>query len=150
MAEESSQDLAGGAVGTWVAPNITSDANSGVGAWSEADLASYMRTGHAIDKAQAAGPMAEAVDNSLRHLNDADLKAMAVYLKTVPAIHQAADTQPPGTWGKPVSDLEDVRGVAWPADANQLSGAQLYDGYCATCHQAKGEGERRRTAVAVS
>lgn len=140
MAEESSHDLAGGAVGPWFAPNITSDANSGVGAWSEADLVSYLGKGHAIDKAQAAGPMAEAVDNSLRHLNDADLKAMAVYLKTVPAVHQAADTQPPGTWGKPVSDLEDVRGVAWPADANQLSGAQLYDGYCATCHQAKGQG----------
>jgi mono/diheme cytochrome c family protein len=140
MAEESSQDLAGGAVGPWVAPNITSDANSGVGAWSEADLVSYIRTGHVIDKAQAAGPMAEAVDNSLRHLSDADLQAMAVYLKTVPAIHQAADTQPPNTWGKPGSGLEDVRGVAWPADVNQLSGAQVYDGYCATCHQANGQG----------
>jgi mono/diheme cytochrome c family protein len=140
MAEDSSQNLAGGAVGTWVAPNITSDANSGVGAWSEAELVSYMRTGHALDKAQAAGPMAEAVDNSLRHLNDPDLQAMAVYLKTVPAIHHAADTQPPSTWGKPVNALDDVRGVAWPADVNQLSGPQLYDGYCASCHQAKAEG----------
>ncbi|SEA60965.1 c-type cytochrome [Paraburkholderia sartisoli] len=140
MAEETSQDLAGGAVGPWVAPNITSDANSGVGAWSEAELVSYMRTGHATGKAQAAGPMAEAVDNSLRHLSDADLQAMAVYLKTVQAVHQAGDTQPPATWGKPVSDLEDVRGVAWPADVNQLGGVQLYDGYCASCHQAKGEG----------
>lgn len=140
MAEDSKQDLAGGAVGTWYAPNITSDVNSGVGAWSEADLVSYARTGHAVDHAQAAGPMAEAVDNSLRHLNDADLQAIAVYLKTVPAIHQAADTQPPNTWGKPVNALDDIRGVAWPADVNQLSGPQLYDGYCASCHQAKGEG----------
>ncbi|MBN3788925.1 c-type cytochrome [Burkholderia sp. Ac-20353] len=140
MAEDLSRDLAGGQVGAWYAPNITSDGNSGVGAWNETDLVNYMRTGHAPEKAQAAGPMAEAVDNSLRHLSEADLKAMAVYLKSVPAIHDAADTQPADAWGKPVSDLEDVRGTPWPADSSQLSGAQLYDGYCASCHQAKGEG----------
>jgi len=140
MAEDVSRELAGGAVGTWYAPNITPDVNSGVGAWSEADLVSYMRSGHATGKAQAAGPMAEAVDNSLRHLSDADLKAMAVYLKSIPAIHNAADTQPADAWGKPRNALDDVRGVAWPADSSKLTGAQLYDGYCASCHQAKGEG----------
>jgi mono/diheme cytochrome c family protein len=140
MGEDVSRDLAGGAVGTWHAPNITSDVNSGVGAWSEADLVDYLRTGHAHDKAQAAGPMAEAVDNSLRHLSNDDLHAMAVYLKTVPAVHDAADIRPSNAWGKAGSEVEDVRGVAWSADVNQLSGAQLYDGYCASCHQAKGEG----------
>jgi mono/diheme cytochrome c family protein len=140
MAEDKSLDLAGGSIGGWFAPNITSDANSGVGTWSEQELADYLRTGHAIDKAQAAGPMAEAVDNSLRHLTSADLYAMAVYLKSVPPVHAQADTRPATTWGKPTADVDEVRGVAWPADANQLSGAQLYDGYCASCHQAKGEG----------
>jgi mono/diheme cytochrome c family protein len=140
MAEDVSRELAGGAVGTWYAPNITPDVNSGVGAWSEADLVSYMDTGHAPGKAQAAGPMAEAVDNSFRHMSDADLKAIAVYLKSIPSIHEAADTRPADAWGKPQNGVDDVRGVAWPADSSQLTGAQLYDGYCASCHQAKGEG----------
>lgn len=140
MAEDTSRELSGGVVGTWYAPNITSDVNSGIGSWTEEDIATYLRTGHALNKAQAAGPMAEAVDNSLRHMNAADLQAMAVYLKSVPPIHAAADTQAADSWGNPVNALDDVRGVAWPADANKLSGAQLYDGYCATCHQAKGEG----------
>jgi mono/diheme cytochrome c family protein len=140
MAEDMSRELAGGAVGTWFAPNITPDANSGVGAWSEGDLVSYMRTGHAAGKAQAAGPMAEAVDNSLRYLSDQDLKAVAMYLKSIPAVHDSADTRPADSWGKPQDGAADVRGVAWPADSSQLSGAQLYDGYCASCHQAKGDG----------
>ncbi len=70
MAEQTSRDLAGGEVGTWDAPNITSDANSGIGGWSEAGPGRVHELGHATGKAQAAGPMAEAVDNSLRHLND--------------------------------------------------------------------------------
>lgn len=140
MAEDKSLDLSGAPIGGWFAPNITSDANSGVGTWSEQELADYLGSGHVSDKAQAAGPMAEAVDNSLRHLSATDLTSMAVYLKTVPPVHAAADTRPATAWGGPTAAVDTVRGVAWPADANRLSGAQLYDGYCASCHQAKGEG----------
>lgn len=142
MAEDMSRELSGGQVGTWVAPNITPDANSGVGAWSTEDLVNYMRTGHVVGKAQAAGPMAEAVDNSLKHLSDDDLKAMAVYLKSIPPIRNAADAHPADSFGKPQAIDENVRGTPWPEDKNKLSGAQLYDGYCASCHQAKGEGSK--------
>jgi len=140
MAEQSSHELAGGAVGTWRAPNITADANSGIGNWSEQDLVDYLKLGHARGKAQAAGPMAEAVDNSLQYLEPADLRAIATYLKTVPARHDPADTQGVDSWGAAFDGVADQRGTAMPEDANQWSGAQLYDGYCATCHQARGEG----------
>jgi carbohydrate-selective porin OprB/mono/diheme cytochrome c family protein len=140
MAEESSHDLGGGEVGPWHAPNITSDANSGIGGWSEEELIDYLRDGHAINKAQAAGPMAEAIDNSLRHMNDVDLRAIAVYLKTVPALHDDADARPVFGWGAAADDLVSIRGLALPADANQMSGPQLYDAYCATCHQSDGQG----------
>ncbi len=53
MAEIRSLDLGGGSVGPWQAPNITSDANSGIGGWSVRDLVSYLRDGHAANKAQA-------------------------------------------------------------------------------------------------
>lgn len=140
MAEDLSHELGGGDVGPWHAPNITSDANSGVGGWTEQELVSYMRQGRAANKGQASGPMAEAIDHSLRHLNETDLRAMAVYLKTVPAQRDAADTQPVYSWGKASDDLNSIRGVPLPKDLNDMTGAQLYDAHCATCHQASGQG----------
>ena len=140
MAERSSRELAGGAVGTWQAPNITSDANSGIGGWSESDLVAYMKLGHAAGRAQAAGPMAEAVDHSLQYLEPADVKAIATYLKAVPAQHDPADTQAVDSWGAAFDGVADQRGTALPDDAQQWSGAQLYDAHCASCHQARGEG----------
>ncbi|NKJ46498.1 cytochrome C [Burkholderia sp. SG-MS1] len=140
MAENISASLGGGVVGTWYAPNISSDAVSGIGSWSEEELAAYLRTGHVVDRAQAAGPMAEAVDNSFQHLDASDLRAMAVYLKSTPPVRNAGDRQPAHTWGGARSSLDEVRGVALPDDANRMSGPQLYDAYCASCHQAHGEG----------
>ncbi|MGH8809949.1 MAG: c-type cytochrome, partial [Noviherbaspirillum sp.] len=81
MAEDLSRELGGGEVGSWYAPNITSDANSGVGGWSEQEIVDYMRFGQVANKGQAAGPMAEAIDHSLRHLTADDSHAIAVYLK---------------------------------------------------------------------
>lgn len=140
MAEVASKELAGGAVGTWFAPNITSDLNSGIGGWDNAELVAYLKTGEALGKAQAAGPMAEAVDHSLQHLDDNDLKAIAVYLKTVPGQQSAADSKPVYALGQQTDELASIRGVALPADGDKMSGAQLYDAYCSTCHQAQGQG----------
>lgn len=80
MGADNGRALSGGSLGGWYAPNITSDKVSGIGAWSTDELVAYLRTGHAEGKAQAAGPMAEAVENSLQHLDDTDLKAIAAYL----------------------------------------------------------------------
>lgn len=140
MAEQTSKALSGGAVGTWFSPNITSDPTSGLGNWTQADIAQYLRSGFLPGKAQAAGPMAEAIEHSFSHLSDSDLQAIAAYIKTVAPVHDAADTQAPDTWGAPLKAADDVRGQAWPDDANKLSGPQLYDANCASCHQAHGEG----------
>ncbi|WP_215404374.1 cytochrome c [Janthinobacterium sp. JC611] len=140
MAEQLSKELGGADLGTWYAPNITSDVNSGVGGWSQQELVGYLRTGRAANKAQAAGPMAEAIDHSLKHLNDADLNAIAHYIKSVRAIRDKADTQPVTQWGKAGDELAGIRGVPLPQNLNKMSGAQLYDAQCASCHQAKGEG----------
>jgi mono/diheme cytochrome c family protein len=140
MAERSSRELAGGMVGSWLAPNITADTNSGIGGWSEQDLVDYLQLGHARGKAQAAGPMAEAVEHSLQHLEPADLQAIATYLKTVPAHHDPADTRAVGGWGAAFDGMADQRGIALADDAELWSGAQLYDAHCASCHQVSGEG----------
>jgi mono/diheme cytochrome c family protein len=140
MAEDGSRALAGASLGGWFAPNITSDANSGAGGWSDDELVAYLRDGHAQGKSQAAGPMAEAIDNSLRFLSAEDLHAIAVYLKTVPPVRDAGDSKPVFSWGSPSDELASIRGTAWPSDPDSMTGAQLYDAWCATCHQADGQG----------
>jgi mono/diheme cytochrome c family protein len=140
MAERAGSALAGAALGAWYAPNITADPNSGVGGWSVDELVNYMKTGHAAGKAHAAGPMTEAIDNSLVYLDLADLRAITLYLKQTPAVHDGADTRPPYAWGGPSNELNSIRGIAWPADRSQLSGPQLYDAHCASCHHANGQG----------
>jgi len=140
MAEDSSKMLGGAEVGGWYAPNISSDPASGIGSWSNVEIAAYLRTGHVVGRAQAAGPMAEAIDNSLSRLDPSDLQAIATYLKTVPPIHDAADVHGAGEWGGPKDSVSAIRGVPLPADPQLMNGAQLYDAHCASCHQAQGEG----------
>jgi mono/diheme cytochrome c family protein len=139
MAEDDSQLLGGAYIGPWYAPNITSDPNSGIDGWSENEIIEYLATGHTA-KAQASGPMMEAIDFSLRHLTQDDLKAIAAYLKTVPAIHDAADAKPVYDWGSASDKLAAVRGQPWPANHDQMTGPQLYDAHCASCHQARAQG----------
>ncbi len=140
MGEKSAQSLAGASLGTWYAPNITSDPVSGIGGWSVDELVSYLKSGQAPGKAQAAGPMQEAIDHSLRHLDDQDLRDIAVWLKSTPPVRDPADVRPAFAWGQPKDQLAAIRGQALPDDKNAMSGAQLYDAYCSSCHRPAGEG----------
>lgn len=75
--------LQGGELEGWLAPEITANNRQGIGAWSDDELVRYLKTA-ANDKTVAAGPMAEALDNSLQHLNNSDLSAIADYLNAQP------------------------------------------------------------------
>jgi mono/diheme cytochrome c family protein len=66
------------------APNITPDPKTGIGSWSEDDIASLLNDGGTPDGDFVGGSMAEIVRNTAR-LTDGDRRAIAVYLKTVPA-----------------------------------------------------------------
>lgn len=145
MGADSGANLAGGFVGPWYAPNITSDPVSGIGGWSEDELVQYFRTGHADGKNQAAGGMAEAVQNSLQFLPDSDLHALARYLKTVPAGRDPADKRPAHEFGPTESDEAKIRGMFASNEHNSLrNGAELYSGYCASCHQPDGAGSENQ------
>lgn len=140
MAEDAKRSLGGADLGGWYAPNITSHASSGIGSWTEDELVAYMSGKPVPGKGPAAGPMAEAVDHSLKHLSAEDLKAIAVYVKSVPAVDDGSLKQSAASFGKQTDALESVRGVDLPKDYNAMTGAQIYDGYCAACHQAQGQG----------
>nr|WP_246254088.1 cytochrome c [Comamonas jiangduensis] len=114
MAEDSKRSLSGGEVGGWYAPNITSDAQSGIGNWTVQELVQYMSGQPVSGKGPAAGPMAEAVDHSLKHLTPEDLKAIAVYIKSVPAVGDGRVKQGADQFGQPVDALHSIRGVDLP------------------------------------
>src|SRR5476649_1466978 len=62
------QPFAGAKLQGWHAYNLTPEANSGIGGWSETDIVSYLSTGKLAGKAAAAGPMAEVIENSTQDL----------------------------------------------------------------------------------
>jgi mono/diheme cytochrome c family protein len=143
MQEHSNQAFAGGQVGPWYAPNITSDANSGIGSWSQMELVQYLRDGDARGKAQAAGSMGEAVEHSFRYLSDADLDAMATYVRTVRAIRDPGDQKSRFLFGKASSDLGVLRGKnGIRSDEGDPSGGDLFQGNCASCHSPLGQGSK--------
>lgn len=151
MAEQPDAYLAGAKIDGWIAPNITSDPISGIGSWTTDEVAAYLKNGHVHGKGQAGGGMAEAVEQSLRHLSDDDIYAMASYLKTVKPIRDKADTKSAFEYegdGKGLPSLTE-RGPLPPdtkanPDAMRLAdsedGATLHAGACASCHQPSGKG----------
>ncbi len=64
-------------------PNITPDPKTGIGKWSEDDIAGLLTDGHTPDFDFVGGAMAEIV-KSTSQLTEADRRAIAVYLKSVP------------------------------------------------------------------
>lgn len=139
MAEDGGKTLSGGSLGAWYAPNITSDPIAGIGGWSQDEIVQYLRSGHVAGKAQAAGPMAEAVEHSLQHLTDADLTALAVYLKDSKPVSGGETTPRYGFGGASVTEAT-LRGL--PGQASNENGFHVFSGSCAACHQADGGGTK--------
>ena len=70
--------------GTSYAANITSDANTGIGAWTDATFIEAMRTGrHWLKDRPIMPPMPW---HAYAQMTDDDLKAIFAYLKTVPPV----------------------------------------------------------------
>lgn len=118
---DSSDYLQGGNLGEWHAPDITPNPHTGIGSWTEQQVVDYLKLG-SNHVAVASGPMAEAVTNSTQHLTDDDLKAIAVYLKQVPA----STTSLP----QPLS-LD---------NAQMKMGENVYSANCTACHNSDGKG----------
>jgi mono/diheme cytochrome c family protein len=66
-------------------PNITPDPQTGIGDWSAADIVELLTSGQTPEFDFVGGAMAEIVRNTAR-LDDADRRAIAVYLKSLPPI----------------------------------------------------------------
>jgi hypothetical protein len=80
--------LAGNADGPdgQLVPNITPDAETGIGKWDKDDIADLLHSGETPEQTTVKGAMKEAVQDGLKYLTDADREAIAVYLLAQPAI----------------------------------------------------------------
>ena len=85
-------------------PNITPDAETGIGTWSALDLVFFLRTGFTPAGDDVQGEMREAIDDGLRHLTQEDLEAMAAYLMGVPAIRNPVSTAAPAPAARSFGD----------------------------------------------
>jgi mono/diheme cytochrome c family protein len=110
----------------WRAYNITADGSSGVGRWSDLQLAEYLRAGHTAGRGSAGGPMAEEVDISLSTLTPSDIQAVVAYLRSIPAI-RTPDL--PAPKADPASDMPRLMQASFDP-----RGKQVFEGACASCH----------------
>jgi mono/diheme cytochrome c family protein len=131
FALDNRKKFAGAITAGWRAFNITSDKTTGLGDWREQDIVSYLSTGHALDHGTASGPMGEAVDESFSLLTAEDVRALATYLRSVPAV---GTTDLPATRAPPASGSHKV--IAGIADPH---GKKLFEGACVSCHGWTGQ-----------
>ncbi|WP_338697610.1 cytochrome c [Bradyrhizobium sp. 26S5] len=118
--DKTDQYLRGSYLQGWSAPDITNDARLGLGHWSEADLVSYLKSGHNRVTA-ATGPMGEVVTLSTAYMTDPDLSAIATYLKSLPGKTESASPLPGN-------------------DPAMIAGAAIYRDQCSACHGLDGKG----------
>lgn len=111
----------GSDVDKWYAANLTADPASGLGRWSQADIAQFLGTGYARQDA-AFGSMEQLVENSGQYMTPEDRAAIARYIKTLPAHGEASKVTAP-----------------LPA-VFEMPGAGIYAQGCARCHGMDGEG----------
>lgn len=137
--EKSPWYLTGGVLDHWLAPNLTGDPGSGLGRWSQADIVSFLRTGHGAG-AIAFGAMAPTIQESTQYLTDADLEAIATYLKSLP---------PRQTYGSYDYNAHAKVQMERTLETGekQMPGAGIYLSFCARCHQTDGKGQPGKVAA---
>ncbi len=121
--------LTGAALDGWFASNLTGEHNTGLGRWSQADLATFLKTG-ANAHATAFGSMTDVINNNTQWMTDSDLKAMSTYLKSLPAAGGANSV--PYVYDPKAT----AAALARPAGDR---GAKVYSTYCMHCHGANGK-----------
>jgi mono/diheme cytochrome c family protein len=125
-----------------VVPNITPDPETGIGRWSDADIAAAIRDGRRPDGTLIGPPMPLEL---YRGLSEHDLVAVVAYLRAVPPVHHAVTerstyTFPLTPFGPPVVGVPDP-----PENDPVARGAYLAGpvAHCMDCHTPPQPGERR-------
>ena len=120
-------EMSGGVspIDKWHAPSLASPAEASVAEWETQHVVDFLKTGVSA-RGSALGPMAEVVFRSTQHLDDADLRAMAVFLQSLP---QATPRE-----------VHTFTRAARPEVVER--GGAVYREHCEDCHGPQGEGAR--------
>lgn len=110
----------------WYAASLSGGSGAGLGNWEVQHIVDLLKTGVSA-RGAASGPMAEVVRGSLQYLEEKDVRAMAVYLKSLPQNGDAETSAPPPRTPE--------------AEQFLRTGAELYEKHCVECHKADGKGE---------
>lgn len=124
-ADSSGRAFQGGNLQSWFAPDITGDPRRGLGGWSVEEIVEYLKTGRNARSA-ASGPMAEVVAASTSRMAEADLTAIATYLRERAGPAASAAPAPLAA-----------------ADPRMRAGEAIYVDTCMACHARNGEGVDR-------
>ncbi|MEJ0027155.1 MAG: cytochrome c [Rhizomicrobium sp.] len=120
--------LSGGEVDHYIASNLRGDLLTGLGTWSEGDIVQFLKTGRTANSA-AFGGMSDVVTHSTQAMTDADLHAIAHYLKSLPA----AGSEAPFAYETKIASQLASGNVAAPGSLDYLNN-------CAACHRSTGRG----------
>jgi mono/diheme cytochrome c family protein len=130
-ATERSRPYAGGEAEGWLAPALDASAPAPV-PWTADRIFTYLRQGAEKLHGAAAGPMAPVVHN-LAQVPEQDVRAIAAYVasfgRVTPEREQKADQL--------VAEAEHNPVPAASSDAD-ATGARIYAGACAECHDGAG------------
>ena len=123
----SGEHLTGGQIPMqdWFAPDLSTRRNGGLQGWTQQDIVDLLKTGQSA-KGAAFGPMADVVAGSTQHITDGDLRAIAIYLRSLPPREAPAQ-----------------RSMFVAPKAVIALGGKIYAKQCAACHGKRGEGVTR-------
>jgi mono/diheme cytochrome c family protein len=126
--DSSTNFLAGAELDAWYAPSLRGEMRTGLGTWPTKDIGEFLKRGH-NGVGSAFGSMTDVISNSTSYFSDADIDAVAVYLKSLPA----TSPQQPVVYDNATTDALRDSPATQP-------GAALYANNCASCHgfDAKG------------
>ena len=117
--------LAGETVEAWRAPSLR-------GLWTVPDTVRILKTG--LNRfATISGSMVEVIHNSTQYFTDADLTAIATYMKSLPP-GRSEVPMPPAPLPAP------AKPPVIPANLTTTPGGRGYAQYCADCHGEDGTG----------
>lgn len=117
------------------AANITPDPETGIGKWTDAQLAKAIREGVRPDKSIIGPPMPIEF---YRHLSDADLAAIIAYIRAQPAVKSAVPKSKfnvplPPSYGPPIKS---VKAIA-PGNTRAYGEYLANIGHCMDCHSPR-------------
>jgi mono/diheme cytochrome c family protein len=128
----------------WYAPSLVDPAEAGVAHVPRQDVVALLKTGIAPN-ASMLGPMAEVVAGSTQFWTDADLRATAAYLQSLP--QSSAQLEAKNSTKSTTSDNSKSKVLNKPVIFDR--GADLFTQHCSTCHGEQGQGMRVEGNVAL-